>query len=154
MGSAVAGAFGLAGAAGALAAPLAGHLADRRGPELVTRLGTGLTAMSFAAMCLSPFLSTTGQLWLLGLGTVGFDLGVQASLIAHQTIVYGIDPGARSRLNAVLFVGMFTGMAAGATLGSAVLAHSGWLGVTGMATVLSLAALAVRFWSTSSVQHA
>jgi len=154
MGSTVAGAFGLAGAAGALAAPLAGHLADRRGPELVTRLGTGLTALSFAAMCLSPFLSTTGQLWLLGLGAIVFDLGVQASLIAHQTIVYGIDPGARSRLNAVLFVGMFIGMAAGATLGSTVLAHGGWLAVTTLATVFSLAALAVRFWPVSSARQA
>lgn len=150
MGSAVAGAFGLAGAVGALAAPLAGHLADRRGPELVTRLGAGLTAISFAVLCLSPLLSTTGQLWLLGLGTIGFDLGVQTSLIAHQTIVYGINPGARSRLNAVLFVGMFIGMAVGATLGSSVLAHWGWLAVTSMATLFSLAALAVRFWSTSS----
>jgi len=149
MGSAVAGAFGLAGAAGALAAPLAGHLADRRGPALVTRLGAGLTAISFAALCLSPFLSTTGQLWLLGIGTLGFDLGVQTALIAHQTIVYGIDPGARSRLNAVLFVGMFIGMAAGSTLGSTVLAHWGWPAVTGLATAASLAALVVRFGSPS-----
>ncbi|MFZ6758372.1 MFS transporter [Undibacterium sp. Ji50W] len=146
MGSAVAGAFGLAGAVGALAAPMAGHLADKHGPGVVTKLGAGLTAVSFAAMNLSPLLSPAAQLWLLGIGTVGFDLGVQTTLIAHQTIVYGIDPGARSRLNAVLFVGMFIGMAAGATLGSALLAQWGWTGVTGLATVTALAALAVRFW--------
>ncbi|HEY3433755.1 MAG TPA: MFS transporter [Rhodocyclaceae bacterium] len=146
LGSAVAGAFGLAGAAGALAAPMAGHLADRRGPELVTRLGTGLTALSFGMLCLAPFLSPSAQLWLLGIGAVGFDLGVQASLIAHQTIVYSIEPGARSRLNAVLFVGMFIGMASGAALGSLLLAQWGWVAVTGMAAVVSLAALAVRFW--------
>ncbi|MBK1684065.1 MFS transporter [Rhodoferax fermentans] len=154
MGSAVAGAFGLAGAVGALAAPLAGHLADRRGPELVTRLGAGLTTLSFAVLCLSPFLSTTGQLWLLVIGTVGFDLGVQTALIAHQTIVYSIDPGARSRLNAVLFVGMFMGMALGATLGSAVLAHGGWLAVTAMATAFSLAAWVVRCWPSASKRTA
>jgi len=146
MGSAVAGAFGLAGAAGALAAPLAGHLADKHGPELVTKVGASISAASFAMMNLSPLLPPSAQLWLLGIGTVGFDLGVQSTLIAHQTIVYGIDNAARSRLNAVLFVGMFIGMAAGATLGSALLAQWGWIGVTGMATVTSLAALAVRFW--------
>ena len=146
MGSAAAGAFGLAGAAGALAAPLAGHLADRRGPELVTRLGSGLTALSFALMCLAPLLSPAAQLWLLGIGTVGFDLGVQSTLIAHQTIVYGIEPGARSRLNAVLFVGMFIGMAGGAALASVLLAHWGWIAVTGMATLTALAAFAVRLW--------
>jgi len=144
LGSAVAGAFGLAGAVGALAAPLAGHLADVHGPERVTRLGTGLTAISFAVLCCSPLLPTSGQLWLLGLGTIGFDLGVQIALISHQTIVYSIDPEARSRLNAVLFVGMFIGMAIGSSLGSMLLAHFGWLAVTGMATTSSLAAWLIR----------
>lgn len=153
MGSAVAGAFGLAGAVGALAAPLAGHLADRRGPEMVTRLGTGLTALSFAVLCFGPFLSPAAQLWLLGIGTVGFDLGVQVALIAHQTIIYGIDPGARSRLNAVLFVGMFVGMAAGATLGSAMLAQWGWGAVTGIATLFALAAFGVRLFKKPPCSH-
>jgi predicted MFS family arabinose efflux permease len=146
LGSAVAGSFGLAGAAGALAAPLAGHLADRRGPELVTRLGAGLSALSFASLSLAPLLSPSAQLWLLGIAAIGFDLGVQSTLIAHQSIVYSIDPGARSRLNAVLFVGMFIGMAGGAALGSLLLGQWGWVAVTGMAAVTSLAALAVRFW--------
>lgn len=144
LGSAAAGAFGLAGAAGALAAPLAGRLADRRGPELVTRLGAGLVVLSFAAMALMPLLSTPARLWLLAASAVGFDLGVQAALIAHQTIVYGIDPAARSRLNAVLFTGMFIGMAIGSALAALVLPTWGWLGVTVLATVSALAALGVR----------
>jgi predicted MFS family arabinose efflux permease len=144
LGAAAAGSFGLAGAAGALAAPLAGRLADRRGPELVTRLGAALVAVSFAAMAFAPLLSTHAQLVLLVVGAIGFDLGVQATLVAHQTIIYGIDPAARSRLNAVLFVGVFTGMAAGAALGSLLLAQWGWMAVTGLATAAALLALAVR----------
>ncbi|WP_369663667.1 MFS transporter [Variovorax sp. V116] len=146
LGSAAAGAFGLAGAAGALAAPLAGRLADRRGPELVTRLGAGLAVLSFAAMGLAPLMAPQAQLWLLALAAVGFDLGMQAALIAHQTIVYGIEPGARSRLNAVLFTSMFIGMAAGSALGALALAQWGWAGVTGLATATAAAALAVRLW--------
>ncbi|SOZ18529.1 putative transporter, MFS_1 family [Cupriavidus taiwanensis] len=144
LGSEAAGAFGLAGAAGALGAPLAGRLADRGGPERVTRAGAALAALSFAAMLLTPLLAPQAQLWLTGASAIGFDLGVQVALVAHQTIVYGIDPGARSRLNAVLFVCMFTGMAAGAALGSLVLARFGWTGVAALATAAALCALAVR----------
>ena len=104
-------------------------------------------------MCFSSFFSPAAQLWLLGIGTIGFDLGVQATLIAHQSIVYGIDPGARSRLNAVLFVSMFIGMAIGAALGSILFAQWGWLAVTGMATVSALAALAVRFYPLLSAKR-
>jgi predicted MFS family arabinose efflux permease len=146
MGAAAAGAFGLAGAAGALAAPMAGRIADRKGPELVTRLGAGLAALSFAAMGLAHFMVPQAQIVLLVVTAIGFDLGVQATLVAHQTIIYGIDPGARSRLNAVLFVGMFTGMAAGGALGALVLAQWGWMAVAGLATLAGVGALAVRMW--------
>jgi len=146
LGSAAAGAFGLAGAAGALVAPIAGRLADTRGPELVTRLGSGLAAVSFLAMAAGVLLPPHAQLWMIGLGAVGFDLGTQATLISHQTIVYGIDPGARSRLNALMFTGMFIGMASGAALGSLALAQWGWSGVMTMSAASALAALAVRLW--------
>ena len=143
-GAAAAGAFGLAGAAGALIAPVAGRVADRYGPALVTRLGAGLVVASFAVMGLSAIMSPGAQLWLLVVSVVGFDLGIQAALIAHQSIVYGIDPGARSRLNAVLFTGMFIGMAIGSALAALLFAHFGWMAVTALATASALAALVLR----------
>jgi MFS family permease len=146
LGPSAAGAFGLAGAVGALGAPIAGRLADRHGPEGVGRLGTVLVLVSFAAMALAPWLSTSAQLVLLAACAVGFDLGVQTSLIANQTIIYGIDLGARSRLNAVLLFGMFVGMTAGAAMGSQLLAVFGWQAVIGLAVVGAAAALGVRLW--------
>ncbi|RDI28757.1 putative MFS family arabinose efflux permease [Pseudacidovorax intermedius] len=146
MGSAAAGAFGLAGAAGALAAPLAGRLADRRGPNRVTQLGAGLALLSFALLLVQDLLPPAAQIGLLVVAAIGFDFGVQATLVAHQTLVYSLDPGARSRLNALLFTGMFIGMAAGAALGSQVLAHAGWFGVVLLAMASAGATLAVRLW--------
>jgi len=150
LGAAAAGSFGLAGAVGALAAPFAGRLADSRGPQWVTRVGATLSVVSFAAMFAMPSLSTGAQLVLLALATVGFDLGVQATLIAHQTIVYGIAPEARSRLNAILMTTMFVGMATGGALGAQALAAWGWNGIVGLAVVTSLAALAVRMRAASA----
>ncbi|KTT33678.1 MFS transporter [Pseudomonas rhizoryzae] len=146
LGSAAAGAFGLAGAAGALAAPWAGRLADRHGSEWVTRLGIGLAALAFASLLALPWMPGVAGLVLLAVATVVFDLGVQASLIAHQAQVYGLEPEARSRLNAVLFTGMFIGMASGAALGSLLLVRLGWSGVAGLALTAALLALLVRLW--------
>jgi predicted MFS family arabinose efflux permease len=146
LGAAAAGAFGLAGAAGALAAPIAGRLADRRGPEVVTRLGATIVVASFATMALAPWMPPAAQLCLLVAAAIGFDLGIQATLIAHQTIVYGLDPGARSRLNAVLFTGVFVGMATGSALGAVLLDAWGWPAVTALATTSAIAALVVRLW--------
>ncbi|WP_431288726.1 MFS transporter [Roseateles chitinivorans] len=144
LGSAVSGAFGLAGAAGALAAPLAGRFADKRGPGVVTKLGSLLVALSFAVMSVTAWLDRGAAIVVLVVLAIVFDFGVQAALVAHQTIVYSLDPAARSRLNALLFTGMFIGMATGAALGSVLLTHWGWIGVTALATVASAGALLVR----------
>jgi predicted MFS family arabinose efflux permease len=139
LGSTAAGMFGLAGAAGAVAAPLAGAIADRSGPNTVIRIGILLVLGSFVAMAVWP-----GSLAVLIAGTVVFDLGVQACLISHQTIVYALDPAARSRLNAVLVSSMFLGMSLGAALASQVLSHYGWPGVMTLGAVAAALAFLVR----------
>jgi len=141
LGAAAAGAFGLAGAAGALAAPMAGHLADRHGSEGVVRAGAALVLLSFLAMAFGP-----RSLWLIAAATVVFDLGIQASLIAHQSLIYGLEPAARSRLNAVLVGSMFIGMALGAAIGSVVLDRGGWSALCLAAALAAGGALAVRYW--------
>lgn len=48
---------------------------------------------------------------------------------------------------------MFIGMAAGAALGSFLLAQWGWIAVTSVAALSALAALTVRFWSVPEDKH-
>ena len=69
--------------------------------------------------------------------------GVQAALVSHQSVVYGLDPASRSRLNAVLVSSMFAGMASGAALGSVLLASLGWRAVPALGAIAALGALAV-----------
>ena len=140
-GSALAGAFGLAGAAGALIAPIAGSVSDRKGPELVTRLGSLLVLGSFIGFAIAP-----NNLPVLIAGTLVFDLGLQAVVIAHQSIIYGLEPGARSRLNALFIGSMFVGMAGGSALGSLALTLAGWRGLSLLAATWASAALVVRIW--------
>lgn len=154
MGSAVAGAFGIAGAAGALAAPLAGHLADKVGAEKVTQLGALLVTLSFSMMFLLPALPVHGQWLLIALSAVGFDLGLQSSLVAHQNLVYSLEPQARGRLNALLFTLVFIGMALGSVLGSQVYRVANWEGVVGLATLSGVIALAIRLTGKARVSQA
>ncbi|MFO0740620.1 MAG: MFS transporter [Labilithrix sp.] len=137
--SSIAGLFGIAGAAGALAAPIAGTFSDRRGPAAVARLGALVCLVSFGAMAIF-----SRSIVVLAVGTVVFDAGAQSSLIAHQTIIYAQDPSARSRLNAVLVSSMFIGMALGAFLATRVLSSFDFTAVLWMCTGISALALTAR----------
>ena len=145
LGAGAAGAFGLAGAAGAVAAPVFGRLADRHGSHAITLLGAGIAAVSFAAMPLALWLPPELRMVWLAATVLGFDLGFQSALVAHQTLIYSIDPGARSRLNAMLFVSMFSAMALGAALASQLFAEWGWVAVSALATGAALLAALVRW---------
>ena len=154
MGSAVAGGFGIAGAAGALAAPLAGGLADKVGAGRVTQLGAALVTVSFALMLLLPALPVHGQLALIALSAIGFDLGLQSSLVAHQNLVYSLEPQARGRLNALLFTVVFIGMALGSVLGSKLYVLAGWNGVVILAVSSGAIALIIRLLENARLQAA
>ncbi|EMN8467171.1 MFS transporter [Klebsiella oxytoca] len=154
MGSAVAGGFGIAGAAGALAAPLAGGLADKFGAEKVTQMGAALVTVSFALMFLLPALPPHGQLILIAISAVGFDLGLQSSLVAHQNLVYGLEPQARGRLSALLFTGVFIGMSLGSVLGSKLYVIAGWSGVVTLAVITGAIALGIRLIESARVVSA
>ena len=151
LGSDIAGAFGLAGAAGAIAARMAGALSDRIGTHRVTRLAAGLVTASFLAMGTAEALPMTAQLAVIAFATVTFDLGFQSSLVAHQTLVYSLDPAARGRLNAVLFTVMFSGMALGSVLGTQALALAGWPGVIGLTVLASGTGLLLRLTAPTPV---
>lgn len=145
LGSAIAGAFGLAGAAGALAAPLAGAAADRQGAGKVTLWAGLLIAISFALMYVVNWLPANLALPLLVLTVIGFDLGVQTALIAHQSIVYSLDASARGRLNALLVSWMFVGMAAGSAGAGLLYSLAGFPAVISLALAASLAGVWLRF---------
>lgn len=121
LGSAVAGLFGLAGAAGALAAPLVGRLADRRGP----RFASGL-ALALALAAYGVFGAAGATLWGLLLGALLLDVGVQANQVSNLARVHALEPAARSRLNCVYMVTYFAGGAAGTFAGSRAWAAGGW----------------------------
>jgi predicted MFS family arabinose efflux permease len=124
MGPQAAGLFGVVGAAGALAAPLAGKSADTRGPRAVITLSIGLVAVSFVIFALSG-RSITG----LVIGVIVLDIGVQAAQISNQSRIYALKPEARSRVNTVYMVVYFIGGALGSVVASLAWHAFGWVGV-------------------------
>jgi predicted MFS family arabinose efflux permease len=134
-GADVAGLFGLVGAAGALAAPLAGRSADKSGPRSVLRLATLIVFVSFIIFGLVGHLMPG-----LILGVILMDLGVQSAQIANQARIYALQPEARSRLNTVYMVSYFIGGASGSLLGNLAWTRAGWTGVSWLGGVMALAA--------------
>jgi predicted MFS family arabinose efflux permease len=132
-GSGVAGAFGLVGVAGALAAPLVGRFADRRDPRVLNGAALALVAASFAVLGLAA-RSLIG----LAAGVILLDLGAQANHISNQARIFGLDPAARSRLNTVYMSSYFAGGAFGSWLGTTAYARLGWAGVCTAGGLLGL----------------
>jgi predicted MFS family arabinose efflux permease len=130
--------FGIVGIGGALAAPVVGKLADRRGPLWANGIAMSLTLLSYLVFRLGGT-----QLVCLILGVLLLDVGVQANQVANQTRLFSLRPDARNRLNAVYMVCAYTGGSLGSFLGAWAWTRNGWPGVCAVGLTLLFIALTV-----------
>jgi predicted MFS family arabinose efflux permease len=132
----MAGLFGALGLAGvAVAAPIGRH-AETLGPARVNAAALSLLAVSFVV-----FFLASRSLPGLAIGAILLDVGMQANHLTNQTVIFGLRPELRNRINAVYMVVFFVGGAVGTTLGSLAWELAGWSGVCFSGVLFSLAGL-------------
>jgi len=132
------GLFGLAAAAGALAAPLVGGSADKRNPRIAIGYGLGMLLSSFV-------LLYVGANYVLGMiaGIILLDLAMQCIHVSNQSRVYALIPQARNRLNTVYMTVSFIGTAMGSAAGLYAWDKGGWTGVCITGVLLTSAAFII-----------
>lgn len=133
---AVIGLFGLIGVAGALAASTAGRLADRGMVRQLTLAAVVLMLGSFALLAMGG----TNLIALIA-GIVVLDLAVQGLHITNQSVIYALQPKARSRITAVYMTAYFIGGAAGSATSAVAFDRFGWIGSCALGGGISLLAL-------------
>jgi len=118
---AVIGLFSLAGIAGAWMAAIAGRVADAGHQLAGTRLAALGVLASWGLLALGAH-----SLAALVAGIVLFDLGVQATQILNQSVIFRLRPEARSRLNTAYMTCYFAGAVSGSAGASFAWERGGW----------------------------
>lgn len=137
------GLFGIAGAAGALAAPLVGKLSSGQNPRKNLLTGLLLQLISIAA-----FYFTGSQLYLFIAGIILIDIGQQAIHVTNQTRIYTLVPEARNRLNTIFMSVSFIGASVGSAFGLWLWEKGQWhLFCLGTSLVVVLNILIYNFYS-------
>jgi predicted MFS family arabinose efflux permease len=136
LGSDAAGLFGLLGAAGALAAPVLGRLADRMSP----RANAGI-ALAVALAGYGVFAAAGAALAGLVAGVILLDVGVQGAHVSNLARIHARRPEARSRMNTVYMVAYFAGGALGTVVGTSAWSAGGWLAACAAGATFLAAAL-------------
>ncbi|KOP81230.1 MFS transporter [Cytobacillus solani] len=117
--------FALVGVAGAVAAPLAGRLADRG----LTRPATGIALLIVVISLLLPLIVQTSSpigIAVLVVSSLLLDAGVSANLVFGQRALFSLSPEIRSRLNGLFMAIFFFGGAIGSAIGGWAYAVGGW----------------------------
>ncbi|AFY00369.1 MFS transporter [Bdellovibrio bacteriovorus] len=119
------GLFGALGMIGALAAPLAGRYADKKGAAATIRMGLYCSMGAFALLALSSTFVAG-----IVLGVLVLDLGIQVAHISNQSRVFSHAPEYHSRLNTIYIFAYFTGGSLGSYVGSALWSWGQWPAVS------------------------
>jgi predicted MFS family arabinose efflux permease len=143
------GLFGLAGVAGASAAPVAGRLADRGHGRLAATATLVILLGSWGLLALGR-----DQVPVLLAGIVVLDLGVQGIHISNQSTIYALRPEARSRLTTAYMVAYFLGGAVLSALTSVLYSSGGWSAVCILGAGTAGAALLIWLISDIALRRA
>ncbi len=119
------GLFALVGVSGAIAAPIAGRLADRGFSRAATGGAIALVALGLLGTLFAPEGSKAG-LAMLVVAAIVIDFGVQTHLVVGFRAIFSVAPEARGRMNGVYLAGLFAAGAVGSALGGYAFAHAGW----------------------------
>jgi predicted MFS family arabinose efflux permease len=131
--------FTLAGAAGALAAPIAGRLADRG----LTRTATGFAlAATVLAFVIGAASERTHSLALLIAAALLLDAAVQVNQVLSLRCIYMLAPEQRGRLNGLFLTFVFLCGAVGSVSAAALYVSGGWIALAAIGGVFGMAALA------------
>jgi predicted MFS family arabinose efflux permease len=117
--------FALVGGAGAIAAPIAGRLADKG----YTRPATGFGIFAVAVAFLLTNLRSDGSAFHLACliaAAILLDFGMTANTTLGQRAIFILGAEFRSRLNGLYMAAFFTGGAVGSSLGGWAYATGGW----------------------------
>ncbi|MEO7213952.1 MFS transporter [Mucilaginibacter sp.] len=147
-GSEVAGAFGLVGAFGAVAAGLVGRLSDKMDAYKLSTITLALVLISFIIFWFSAY-SIAGLI----VGVIIMDMGVQATHISNQSIIFSLDPAARNRINTVYMVTYFIGGATGTFLATQVWGTYNWPGICAIGITLSAITIVIHLSTRKTMQR-
>ena len=146
-GSDVAGLFGLVGAFGAIAAGLMGKLSDKMDAYKLSAFTLLLITVSFII-----FIFSGHSIFGLIIGVIVLDMGVQATHISNQSLIFALQPEARNRINTVYMVSYFIGGGLGTYLAGLVWSNYKWTGVCILGISFSVIAIVVHLLSHKVVQ--
>lgn len=141
------GLFGALGMIGALAAPLAGRYADKKGTAATIRLGLYCSMAAFAILA----LSSTFVVGIV-LGVLILDLGIQVAHISNQTRMFELSAEARSRLSSIYVFFYFIGGSLGSYIGSQLWSWGKWPAVSLGGLVFCLGAM-ILFRNGQKMRH-
>ncbi|AIF53105.1 MFS transporter [Pelosinus sp. UFO1] len=136
--------FALAGVSGAIAAPIAGRLADKGWTRVLTGSAIVIAALSF----LLPLIvqdDSAIALAILVVAAIMLDMAVSGNLVLGQRAIYSLGNEIRGRLNGVFMAVFFIGGAIGSSLGGWAYASGGWMLASMLGLSMPIAALLYYF---------
>jgi len=135
------GLFALAGVSGAIAAPIAGSLADRGWTRPATSLAMLAAAGAFLLNQLAAPGTTLGIAVLIAAAII-LDFGVQANVVLGFRAIFSLGAELRGRLNGLYMATFFAAGAGGSAIGGWAYAEGGWRLAAWIGFALPAAALA------------